>query len=402
LSIETYDIITVGGGLAGAALAGAMASNGFRVLVLERERQFKDRVRGEQIHPWGVAELRELDLYEPLNSMHGHELPWLDFYIGSELASHRNLIDTTPQAAPEFAFYHPAMQDLVLQIAVDAKAEVKRGVSVHNVEAGATPKVVASQNGKVVEYRARLVVGADGRNSRTRKQAGFTVCREPDHKWVMAGVLLDDVPIAEDTSRMVFNPELCSVVLFFPQGQGRVRSYLAYQKDSLRMLGGKGDFKHFIAQAIRIGCPAEIFEKAQIVGPLATFDTTDRWVEHPYRNGVALIGDSAASNDPCFGEGLSLTARDVRVLRDKLLEENDWNVAGNAYATEHDQYWETMLTCTRWFGQMYYDTSADAAERRMTALPLIAQDETRIPDHIISGPDLPLNETVRKRFFGEA
>ena len=73
-----------------------------------------------------------------------------------------------------------------------------------------------------------------------------------------------------------------------------------------------------------------------------------------------------------------------------------------SWATEHDQYWETMLTCTRWFGQMYYDTSADAAERRMTALPLIAQDETRIPDHIISGPDLPLNETVRKRFFGEA
>jgi hypothetical protein len=34
-------------------------------------------------------------------------------------------------------------------------------------------------------------------------------------------------------------------------------------------------------------------------------------------------------------------------------------------------------------------------------LPLIAQDGTRVPDHIISGPDLPLHETVRRRFFGE-
>jgi flavin-dependent dehydrogenase len=41
-----YDIITVGGGLGGATLAKAMVENGARVLVLERERQFKDRVRG--------------------------------------------------------------------------------------------------------------------------------------------------------------------------------------------------------------------------------------------------------------------------------------------------------------------------------------------------------------------
>jgi len=401
LSTETYDIITVGGGLAGAALAGAMAACGFRVLVLERERKFKDRVRGEQMHPWGVAELRELGLYQPLNSMHGHELPWFDFYIGPELASHRNLVDTTPQAAPEFSFYHPAMQDLVLQVAVDAKAEVKRGVSVHSVEPGATPKVVASENGKAMEYRARLVVGADGRNSVTREKAGFRVSRDKDHKWALAGVLLDDVPIAEDTSRMAFNPKLCSAVLLFPQGQGRVRSYLAYQKDSLRMLRGNDDLSHFVAQSIRIGCPSEIFENARVAGPLATFDTTDCWVEHPYKNGVALIGDAAAVNDPCFGEGLSLTARDVRVLRDKLLQETDWDVAGNAYANEHDRYWKAMLTCTHWFAQMYYDTSPDAAERRATALRLIAQDETRMPDHIISGPDLPLDETIRKRFFGE-
>ena len=43
----TYDIITVGGGLGGAALAKAMAEHGARVLVLEREKHFKDRVRGE-------------------------------------------------------------------------------------------------------------------------------------------------------------------------------------------------------------------------------------------------------------------------------------------------------------------------------------------------------------------
>jgi hypothetical protein len=32
---------------------------------------------------------------------------------------------------------------------------------------------------------------------------------------------------------------------------------------------------------------------------------------------------------------------------------------------------------------------------------LIAEDMSRIPDAIFSGPEVPLDETVRKRFFGE-
>ena len=51
-----FDLITVGGGLGGSALAKNMAEIGVRVLVLEREHQFSDRVRGEWLAPWGVAE----------------------------------------------------------------------------------------------------------------------------------------------------------------------------------------------------------------------------------------------------------------------------------------------------------------------------------------------------------
>jgi menaquinone-9 beta-reductase len=48
---KTYDLITIGGGLAGSTLAGAMAERGFRVLVLERDTHFKDRIRGEGLLP---------------------------------------------------------------------------------------------------------------------------------------------------------------------------------------------------------------------------------------------------------------------------------------------------------------------------------------------------------------
>ena len=125
-------------------------------------------------------------------------------------------------------------------------------------------------------------------------------------------------------------------------------------------------------------------------------------MEHPYSNGIALIGDAVAASDPTWGQGLSLTLRDVRVLRDALISNEDWDNAGHAYAVEHDRYygrvhvWEDLLT------ELFFGTSAEADARRAKALPLIGEDPTRVPDHIFSGPELPLDENVRARFFGEA
>jgi flavin-dependent dehydrogenase len=48
-----YDVIIVGGGLGGSTLAKNLAEHGLAILVLEREPVFKDRVRGEQMHPSG-------------------------------------------------------------------------------------------------------------------------------------------------------------------------------------------------------------------------------------------------------------------------------------------------------------------------------------------------------------
>jgi hypothetical protein len=62
MSSLPFDIVTVGGGLGASAFAGAMARQGMRVLILEKETQFRDRVRGEYIVAWGVAEAKELGI----------------------------------------------------------------------------------------------------------------------------------------------------------------------------------------------------------------------------------------------------------------------------------------------------------------------------------------------------
>jgi len=89
------------------------------------------------------------------------------------------------------------------------------------------------------------------------------------------------------------------------------------------------------------------------------------------------------------------------VLRNLLLAYKDWDTAGHAYAAEHDRHYGVIHTVDNWFTEMFHGIGPEAEARRARVLELIAQDETRIPDHIFSGPDLPLDETVRRRFFGE-
>ena len=124
----------------------------------------------------------------------------------------RDLVATTVPAAPVLAFYHPAMQEVLLDAAARAGAVVQRGARVSSVAPGPEPSVAFELDGHVEEVRARLVVGADGRGSQMRKWAGFTVRRDPE-RLLFSGVLLDGVPVADDAGYIMFNPGIGRISL---------------------------------------------------------------------------------------------------------------------------------------------------------------------------------------------
>ena len=391
-----YDLVTVGGGLGASALARAMAERGAKVLILEQERRFRDRVRGEYICPWGVAEAKELGILELLGRSSASELPWVDLGFGP-----RNLLETTPQGLPGVSFSHPEMQEALLTAAEAAGAEVRRGVTVQRIEPGEQPIVVAGANGHTERIPARVVVAADGRGSPARKWAGFTVEKNVQ-PFLFAGVLLTDVAARQDMGVFIFNPDLGTVGAVIPQSKGRYRGYFGYPTTADYRLQGSEKLGLFFSESAKVAPVfAEFHASAKSDGPLASFDGGDVWVNHPYRDGVALIGDAAATSDPSFGQGMSLTLRDARVLRDELLCNSDWDHAGQRYAEQHDVYFRKCHTSTVWFRQLFQEQSPEAALRRQKALPLIAEDLTRVPDHIFSGPEMPLDDSVRSRFFGE-
>ena len=276
-----------------------------------------------------------------------------------------------------------------------------------DIKPGERPTVVI-QNGKTAKgstgshekLTARLVVAADGRHSLAQKWTRVTVERDPERMRI-SGVIFEGIPIQEATGFAVFNPEIGEAFYLTPQRDGHVRGWLMYPPQLNLQLHGEEVISRFLAEAIRVGTPSSWLAQAHAITPVITYCGDYPRVVHPYKEGVVFIGDCAGCDDPTFGEGMALALRDVRVLRDHLLATQDWNAAAHAYAKEHDDYFETVRILGDWYWSLLLETGPEADARRAKALPLIAQDNTRMFDLFGLGPEVPATEATRQRFFGE-
>ena len=194
----TPDIVIVGAGIGGGTMATVLAKNGLQVVVLERETVYPDRVRGEWIAPWGVAEFERMGLLNLLyenGAIHTkRNIPYDENWTPEEATERALDFTTLPQPLPcPLCIGHPTMCNVFSASAVSAGAEVLKGVSEVEVTSGAKPVVSFSLNGQTVQLRPRLVIGADGRNSIVRKQIGFSVLSDEPHN-LLGGMLVANVP----------------------------------------------------------------------------------------------------------------------------------------------------------------------------------------------------------------
>lgn len=394
-----FDLAIVGGGLGGAALAVVMARAGARVLVLEREARFRDRVRGEGILPWGCEEARRLGLLDALRATCGREVAGWTTHLPGGQSLHRDLPATTPSGLGMLNFHHEAMQEALITLAAEAGAEVRRAVEVTGVTPGASPSVSLNtgQGGETVA--ARLVVGADGRASRVRGWAGLEARRAPDFL-VVASTLHAGVDCDPASIHVVPNGAQGRAMVVYPLDDGRVRTYLIHRSDEAGpRFSGSRAAPAFLAACQGIGGHAGWYDRAEQIGLLASFEGASSWVEHPYRDGVVLIGDAAGASDPAFGAGLALTLRDVRVLRDHLLADADWLRAASRYAAEQNAYFAALKRIIDWRAWMGFASGPQADADRARAQPAWRADPGRVPDVHALGPDAPSDETARRRYF---
>ena len=151
-----------------------------------------------------------------------------------------------------------------------------------------------------------------------------------------------------------------------------------------------------LGEAIAAGTP---------VGPLNGVSNEDHWIDDPTAVGVVLIGDAAGHNDPITGQGVSITFRDVRLIRDILLSGVDnWRQRDFApYVGERRERMRRLRIAARLARQLRVEFGPEAkarrarvtfraAERRLSPYPAVLIGPERLP------PEAFLPETIEKLF----
>jgi flavin-dependent dehydrogenase len=139
--VREADVVIVGSGIAGSALAVVLAAAGIRVLVLERQPEYRDHVRGEILWPWGVASA--LGVERVLLDAGAQVVPRLDIYDEASSDPLRLEVDQAVSGIDgSLNITHPRACSALADAAVYVGADVHKGVRDVRLETGARQRDV--------------------------------------------------------------------------------------------------------------------------------------------------------------------------------------------------------------------------------------------------------------------
>ncbi|HRO37474.1 UbiH/UbiF family hydroxylase [Thauera sp.] len=319
-----FDLIIVGGGLAGAALAVALRRSALRIAVVEHAAPRRPTGWDARIYAYSPASARFLDELGVWTHLDHERLgPVAEMCIrgdaGGELV---------------FSAYDSGLEELAWigessLVHVEIWESLKRQ---HNVtlfcpakpaalDIDADAATLRLDDGRSLQ--AALVVGADGRDSWVRERAGIAAtvtpygergvvanfaCERPNHgvayQWFRADGVLAWLPLPGRHMSMVWStPDVLADEL------------LALDPDA------------FCARVEAAG--AHTLGKLELLGQRAAFPLRLMRVEEIVRPRVALIGDAAHAIHPLSGHGINLGFQDAKVLAEVLAALPSWRDAGD-------------------------------------------------------------------------
>jgi 2-polyprenyl-6-methoxyphenol hydroxylase-like FAD-dependent oxidoreductase len=397
------DVVIVGGGTAGTALAIALRKSGVEVALIEREPWFRDRVRGDALFPWGALEAARLGIADLLPRSGARPLPIWQTYQDRQPQEPYDWRADVPTGDVVWGVNHPGLQEALFQEAANLGAEVIRpakalapkrnrdGSFLLPVETPDSPRPIC----------ARLVVGADGRESGARHWIGAETIRDPVHH-VIGGCLVAGIGLDADAAHEGRFAGGRSLV--FRHANERARVYLVCQPDQRTAYRGRGAADRFLATCAST-LPDGAFANARAVGPVAFFPGADILADRVAGEGIVLIGDAAGANDPGQGMGLSIAFRDARELSELLVSDaGDWQAAIDAFAQQRSSWYEPLRVFAMWDGPLITAVGPAADEARARAEMAAERDPWRGGYGAIHafGPDgLVVSEAARRCYLGE-
>ena len=174
------DVVIVGARCAGAATAMLLARRDIKVVVVDRATQLGDTMSTHAIARGGVVQLRRWGLLDDVLATGTPAIRKVTFHVDSRV--HATAIKPAAGVGFLVAPRRRRLDNLMLEAAAEAGAEVRLGLSVHDVTRDGAGRVTGvagrAADGTTVTIRARLVIGADGMRSRIARAVDAPILDE--------------------------------------------------------------------------------------------------------------------------------------------------------------------------------------------------------------------------------
>lgn len=373
------DLLVVGGGPAGAALAAMAARAGASVLLVERERFPREKVCGEFVAAEGGAVLRRLGLLGGLLRKGAVPVESCRITDRGGRPIELRFPDLPGAGRTGFGISRGLLDRSLLELAAGSGADVREEIEVRApvLEDGRVVGVRARRRGSRNEeicLRGRLVVAADGRRSALQRalapRAGDPLRSHP-RSWVgLAAHLEGEVSWPGRPLELHLFSEGYAGLLGIEGG--RTNLCLLARVGTLRACGGSPDG---LLEARIQANPAARASLSRLV-------RTEAWrsvaplrfgTRKPVLWGAIAVGDAAGTVDPFCGEGISNALRGAEIALPFALEAAQRGGLdedlGEAYARAWLAEFGPITRRARWLGRLLGSGLASAVARAWLAGP---------------------------------
>jgi 2-octaprenyl-6-methoxyphenol hydroxylase len=316
---QDYDVIVVGGGLAGLSLTLMLAASGLKVACLDREKP-------EQQQRTGFDE-RTTALAAGTQTMLAECGVWQDLTVD---ASPIRSIRVTDSGAKHFLHFAEAevgqpfgwiIRNQTLRTSLHRRVRQSKtatlfgGSEVLTIKAEATAATVTARSrNKSFALRAQLIVGADGRNSFCREQAGIGWHGQDYGHSALVCTIAHSAP-HHQTAIEDFQPHGPLACLpMIGQQSSIVWTHQQATAELLQSMPAE-DFCQHLSQHLGMMLGEIKLASARAVYPLRLRHAASYMAPR-----LALVGEAAHVMHPIAGQGLNLSMRDNLCLTQRLTE----------------------------------------------------------------------------------
>lgn len=346
---NTYDVIISGGGLVGLSMAVALAQAHMQVCVIEQgdmpaqlEPQFDGRTCAVSL-----GSKRILDSIGAWQPMAAHAEPITDIRISEGHSpfflhySHEEIRDE--MNGEPFGYI---VENRYIRHALHSVAATLPGLAIRDRcaiaaymphESHVEVTIRSIKSGEMQTLRARLLIGAEGKNSPLREMAGIRSTGWSYHETAIVCTIAHEKPhggLAQER----FLPAGPFAVLPMTHSRSSLVWVEPDDRVSMYMELPKEEMEQEISE--RVG---GYLGKIELAGKCFSYPLALVHANRYISQRLALIGDSAHGMHPIAGQGVNLGFRDVAVLCELLEEKFALGLdIGAEEVLEHYQRWRRL------------------------------------------------------------